>query len=162
MEDLTVRPAGPGDLDSASVLFDAYRQFYGAASDLAGSREFLAARLGRDESVVLLAFPARSEGADEAVGFAQLYRSFSSVSMGEIVILNDLYVTPGWRGSGAGRRLVAEAVAYAEGAGAMRLELATQRTNQPALRLYQSLGFVPDTEFIHLGLPLPSPETPQE
>lgn len=155
MEDLTIRPAGPADLDSAATLFDAYRQFYGAASDLSASREFLAERLELAESIVLLAFPASAAGTGrDAVGLAQLYRSFSSVSMREIVILNDLYVVPEWRGAGTGRRLVEHAAAYATGAGAIRLELATQRTNQRALRLYQSMGFVPDNEFIHLSLEL--------
>ncbi len=151
-----VRRAGAEDLDVVAVLFDAYRQFYGAPADLESSRRFLAARLARDESVVLLASPEQSAGGDtpEAVGFAQLYRSFSSVSLGAIVILNDLFVVPAWRRAGVALRLVEEAAACAARGGAVRLDLATQHTNGPALRLYRSLGFTPDTEFTHLSLGL--------
>jgi GNAT superfamily N-acetyltransferase len=156
MTQVIVRRAGAEDLEEASALFDAYRQFYGAASDLPASREFLAARLERDESVVLIAYPEPSASVRcaGAVGFAQLYPSFSSVSLGETVILNDLFVAPGWRRAGVARRLVHRAAAYAAGIGAIRLELATQHTNHAALRLYGLLGFIPDSEFIHLTLRL--------
>ncbi len=159
MAQVIVRRAGAEDLDEASWLFDAYRQFYGAASDPAASREFLAARLERDESVVLIAYPEPSASVrcTGAVGFAQLYRSFSSVSLGPVVILNDLFVAPEWRRSGVARRLVDRAATYAAGAGALRLELATQHNNHAALRLYGVLGFIPDSEFTHLNLPLGTP-----
>jgi ribosomal protein S18 acetylase RimI-like enzyme len=42
-------------------------------------------------------------------------------------------------------------VAYARRAGAVRIELATQRSNHSALALYESEGFECDTEFVHLG-----------
>lgn len=148
--DIEVRRAGVHDIGGAAFLFDAYRRFYQAPPDLAASHAFLAARVAGGESVVLLAFPRDAEGAG-AAGFTQLYHSFSSVALGAIVILNDLFVAPEWRRFGVARALVAGAAAYARQAGAIRLELATQRTNHPALGLYRSLGFVPDTEFTHLS-----------
>src|SRR5688500_10548718 len=114
MTEIVIRRAASGDLEAVTVLFDAYRQFYGAASDVAAARKFLAARLERAESVVLLAFDSTAEGnSADPVGFAQLYHSFSSVSLGPIVVLNDLFVKPGSRKSGAGRHLVAASAAYA-------------------------------------------------
>ena len=145
------------------MLFDAYRQFYGATADVAAARTFLAARLARGESVVLLASHARSggvaqapagSGAAEAIGFAQLYPSYSSVSLGAVVTLNDLFVEPSYRRAGVARSLVEAAAASAAHVGAIRLELATQFTNTPARRLYASLGFAPDLEFAHLSLAL--------
>ena len=155
MTEIVIRRAAGGDLEAAAALFDAYRQFYGAASDVAAARDFLTARLERGESVVLLAFDSTAEGnSADPVGFAQVDHSCSSVSLGPIVVLNDLFVKPGARKTGAGRRLVAASAAYAAEAGALRLEVATAHTNGPALQLDQSLGFVPDTEFTHLSLPL--------
>ncbi len=148
---VAVRRAGAEDLGGAVPLFDAYRQFYGAAPDLVASHGFLATRLAQGESVVLLA-SFQGTGGGASIGFAQLYHGFSSVSLSRIVILNDLFVVPAWRRAGVARRLVDSSAAYAREYGAIRLELATQRTNQPALHLYRSLGFVPDTEFTHMSL----------
>jgi ribosomal protein S18 acetylase RimI-like enzyme len=143
------------DTDSIAPLFDAYRQFYGAAPDLRGARSFVAARLERDESVVLLAraLPATAEPSS-AVGFAQLYPSFSSVSLGPIIVLNDLFVLPSWRRSSIARALIEESARHGERVGAIRIHLSTQLTNGPARRLYQSLDFVADEEFVHLSLDL--------
>jgi len=140
-----IERARADDADRVAPLFDAYRQFYGSAPDLAGAREFLGERLARDESVVLFAraLTARTSAGADVVGFAQLYPSFSSVSMGPIVVLNDLFVLPSWRRSSVARSLIDETVRHAERVGAIRIHLSTQTTNEPALRLYRSLDFSP-------------------
>ena len=68
-------------------MFDAYRQFYGQRPDLPGAAAFLTERLTRGEAVVFLALDGES-----ALGFVQLYPSFSSVRMRPIWIPNDLFV----------------------------------------------------------------------
>jgi ribosomal protein S18 acetylase RimI-like enzyme len=140
------------ELDQAAQLLDAYRGFYGLVSDRAGAAAFLSERIAQGDSMVLLAFATAEER--EAAGIAQLYPSFSSLALGRIVVLNDLYVAPRWRRRGVARALVDAAVAYAGRLGAERLELSTQHTNAAALRLYRSLGWVVDQEFAHLELPL--------
>jgi len=151
-----IERARDDDAGRIAPLFDAYRQFYGSAPDLTGAHEFLAERLARGESVVLFARALTTgapEGAD-AVGFAQLYPSFSSVSMGPIIVLNDLFVLPSWRRSTVARSLIDATVRHAERVGAIRIHLSTQTTNEPALRLYQSLDFSRDLEFTHMSLGL--------
>ena len=91
---LIVREAQSGDLEPLARLFDEYRQFYEQASDLEGARRFLAERGSRHESVVFLAIDSVS---GTAVGFTQLYPSFSSISMKRVWILNDLYVREEYR-----------------------------------------------------------------
>ena len=101
-----MRRADANDLDTLAGLFDAYRQFYKRPSDVAAARAFLAERIARDESVVLI---AEHEGAAigaksvraEAIGFVQLYPLFSSVRLGRTWLLNDLYVAPQARRLGA-------------------------------------------------------------
>lgn len=139
---VTVTEATSHDLDDAAALFDAYRVFYRQASDIAAARSFLAERFKRRDSVVLL---ARHQGA--AIGFVQLYPSLSSVSMQRIWILNDLYVAPGGRRVGAGRRLMDLARQLAHASGAIRLELTTEKTNTIAQALYHSCGYVRDDVF---------------
>ena len=136
--------AGLDDLDALVPLFDAYRRFYGQASDVAGARAFLADRFKRGESVIFLAVV---DGA--IVGFTQLYPSFSSVSMKRLWVLNDLFVTPDARKSGAGRALLERAERWAAETGAKGLTLSTQITNLGAQRLYEACGWTKDDEFLH-------------
>jgi GNAT superfamily N-acetyltransferase len=142
-EDRSVR-AELDDLDVLAPLFDAYRRFYGQPSDLAGARTILADRFKRGESVIFLAVV---DGA--IVGFTQLYPSFSSVSMKRLWVLNDLFVTPDARKSGAGRALLERAERWAAETGAKGLTLSTQLTNLGAQRLYEACGWTKDDEFVH-------------
>jgi GNAT superfamily N-acetyltransferase len=89
---------------------------------------------------------------ERIVGFAQLYASFSSVSMQPIWILNDLFVDPEHRRSGAGRLLLLAARDHAHQTGAIRLELSTAKTNATAQGLYESSGWVRDEEYYHYSL----------
>ncbi|HEX5042791.1 MAG TPA: GNAT family N-acetyltransferase [Candidatus Polarisedimenticolaceae bacterium] len=57
--------------------------------------------------------------------------------------LYDLYVDPGARGAGIGRRLVDEAVARLAAMGAPRVVLMTAWHNEGARRLFEELGFRP-------------------
>jgi GNAT superfamily N-acetyltransferase len=150
MDDV-VRQAGPGDVDLVVPLFDAYRQFYEQPSDPALARAFLAERLARAESVVFLA-----ERDGRAVGFVQLYPLFSSTAArpGRLWLLNDLFVAPEARGGGVGRALMERARRLAEETGAVGLELATARANSGAQRLYESLGYRQDDQFIRYELGL--------
>ncbi|HBL47000.1 GNAT family N-acetyltransferase [Gimesia sp.] len=149
MKQITIRQAVLSDLDALVPLFDSYRQFYGRPSDAAAVRGFLQDRLQHGESVLFLA----SE-ADTPLGFTQLYPSFSSVSLAQIFILNDLFVTPAGRRQGIATRLIAAAADYARSVNAIRLSLSTEITNQTAQALYQSVGWQQDEQFLvyHLTL----------
>jgi GNAT superfamily N-acetyltransferase len=138
------------DLDAAAPLFDAYRQFYGQRSDVAAARAFLDERLRRDESVIFLAVADVDGG--EALGFTQLYPSFSSVSLRRLWILNDLFVAPNGRRGGVGRRLLERAREWAIETEAKGLVLATAVTNSTARALYESCGWQRDDEFQHYHL----------
>ena len=133
---MTVRRATTEDTSALANLFDGYRQFYRQPSDIAAARHFLAARLERDESVVLVA-----DAGDGLIGFTQLYPAFSSVSLVRLWILNDLFVDPRARGQGVGRALMEAARAHAVSTGARRVVLATGKDNRTAQRLYESLGY---------------------
>ena len=152
---IDVRRATVDDIDDASELFDAYRGFYGQPSDLAAARSFLLDRAAKGDSVVLLALhQSTGTGAIRAVGFAQLYPSLSSISLGATIVLNDLYVVPRARRLGVASRLVEATVEHALSVRARYIELLTHRGNAAALGLYREKGFVADTEFERLTLPL--------
>jgi GNAT superfamily N-acetyltransferase len=145
----------PQHVDLIAPLFDAYRQFYGQTPDLDGARRFLAERLQRGESVIF----AVLEG-DAALGFTQLYPSFSSVAMRPIWILNDLFVAETARKRGVGTRLLTAARDYAVQTGAARLELSTAVDNRTAQSVYERLGWQRDTAFLHYQLELRHRTTP--
>lgn len=142
MADLKVVQAGLQHLDELAVLFDSYRQFYRQASDITEAKAFLHERLTRGDSVVFIAF---LDG--EPAGFTQLYPSFSSVSASRIWILNDLFVTEEARRSGVAKALMERAATFGKAAGAARLTLTTEVTNENAQALYEALGWEKDTSF---------------
>ena len=144
---MEIKRATISDLDDASPLFDAYRQFYGQPSDVAAARAFLDERLRRDESVIFLAVED-----NEALGFTQLYPSFSSVSLKRLWVLNDLFVGPNVRRGGVGRRLLDRAREWAIETGAKGLVLATAVDNSKARALYESCGWKQDDDFQHYYL----------
>lgn len=137
-----IRQAVLADLDRVVILFDGYRQFYGQSSNLAAARDFLKARFEHGQSVVFLA-----ESQGQAVGFAQLYPSFSSVSMARVLVLNDLYVAPTARRLGVGNALLKAAADHARQLGAVRLTLTTAIDNTCAQALYESNGWQRDQKF---------------
>ncbi len=147
--DLTVRPATIRDLETLVPLFEGYRVFYEQAPDAELTRGFLGERLALGDSVIYLA-----EREGQALGFVQLYPIFSSTRCQRLWLLNDLFVMPEGRSHGVARALMAAARSHAEATGACGLELATARSNAPAQRLYESLGWVRDEVFLHYELTL--------
>ncbi len=145
---LTIRRASTADATLVAPLFDAYRRFYGLASDLDLSQRYISERLERSESVVLLAAASRGE----ALGFVQMYPTFSSLQAAQVFVLYDLYVAGEARRLGVARALMRAAVEEARAAGAVALTLQTARTNLAAQRLYDSLGWRRDEEFVEYGL----------
>ncbi|MGJ4730931.1 GNAT family N-acetyltransferase [Luteimonas sp. SDU101] len=146
--DTTVTHAQPADLDALAALFDAYRQFYGQASDVAAARDWLRNRLRFGESRVLLARRGR-----DAVGFAQLYPMYSSVRMARIWILNDLFVLPATRRQGIARSLLDAAAGFAREDGAAAIQLETMRDNAAARATYRAAGWQEDaTQWYSLSL----------
>lgn len=137
------RLATPDDLDAVAALFDAYRQFYEQAPDLALATSFIRERIQQQDSVILLA----SDGAGKAIGFCQLYPTFCSVEARAIYALYDLFVTPGARRSGAGSLLLKAAEALAAAHGKARMDLTTAKTNLPAQAAYERLGWARDEIF---------------
>ena len=146
---MTIRSAHVGDLDVVATLFDAYRRFYRMTGDLEAARHFLRYRIERGESVVFVAFENGN-----AVGFTQLYPSFSSGAARRIFILNDLYVVPEARHRRVGKALLEAAAEFGRRNGAARLTLSTALANSTAQALYERSGWKRDSVFCVYNLPL--------
>jgi GNAT superfamily N-acetyltransferase len=145
MSDISVRQAVLADLDALAPLFDRYREFQGQASDPAAAHAFLRARFDHGESVVFVAW-----AGDRPVGFAQLYPSFSSVTLTRVFLLNDLFVDATVRRRGVASRLLAALEAHAWSLDATRVTLFVARPNTTGQALYASRGWQADDAFFVL------------
>jgi len=153
--DVAVRQATIFDLDLVAPLFDRYRQFYRKPADPGLARRFLLERFQHNQSIVFLA--VRQDGP--AVGFTQLFPSFSSASAARILILNDLFVLPEARRKSVGSLLLAAAASFGRTVGALRLTLSTEVTNEAAQALYETEGWTRQTDFYAYNLAL-DPQKP--
>ncbi len=146
---LMVDRAFLADVEDIAPLFDAYRRFYGQAGDLELARTFIRERLERSESIIFL---AKLDSC--AVGYTQLYPSFTSGGAARIFILNDLYVAPQAEGQGVGTALVKAAETFARLQGAVGLRLFTNVDNHRAQAVYRRSGWSRNDAFLMYELPL--------
>ena len=139
---MIVRRAQSEDLHNLAVLFDEYRQFYGASSNFDLSHQLLKQRFEDGQTVIFI------NTKDEAlIGFIVLYLGFSSVACSTYYILDDVYISPAYRRQGAAKQLIDTAVLFAKHQQALRISLETQKNNYQSHHLYESMGFVKDDEF---------------
>ncbi|WP_338543063.1 GNAT family N-acetyltransferase [Paenibacillus tundrae] len=159
-----IRIAELADVEHVSELFNQYRIFYNEPSDLEGAVQYITNRMQRNESIILVAerntgsevlesMNGKEHRIDQAMtGFVQLYPTFSSLSMRSNWILNDLYVHPEYRQQGIARKLLQASRALAEERGVGALSLSTAVGNKQAQALYESEGYVLDTQFLYYDL----------
>ncbi|CAN5386684.1 GNAT family N-acetyltransferase [soil metagenome] len=142
---------GTDDVGLAAVLFADYRVFYGQPYDLDVAETFLRERLTADESIIFLAY----NDDEEAVGFIQVYRSFSSTTVSRTWILNDLFVDERARGTGVVDALMSAVEEHAAADGIAEIELATAHDNVRAQTVYVRHGYELDTVFRIYTKPVP-------
>ncbi|WP_137819982.1 GNAT family N-acetyltransferase [Pseudomonas sp. 2FG] len=147
---MPIHAAAPEDLDDLVRLFAGYLEFYQVPKPLTVIRSFLAARMERGDSTLLLA----RDVAGAALGFVQLYPFFSSLALEPAWLLSDLYVSAQARRQGVGEALMNAARAHAQASGACGLQLETAKTNLAGQALYERLGYVRDEVFYTYWLSL--------
>ncbi|MRH99881.1 GNAT family N-acetyltransferase [Kriegella sp. EG-1] len=140
---MTISKVTIKNINEVAPLFDAYRVFYKQETDLEAASQFLLNRLTNNESLIL-----KATFFNKVVGFTQLYRTFSSVSLQSTYILNDLYVEEDYRKNGIGKALLNEAkkICIADNYKGLALETAI---DNPAQKLYEKLGWVKDSGYFH-------------
>ncbi|MDW5415820.1 GNAT family N-acetyltransferase [Iodobacter sp. CM08] len=138
------------EVAEVAVLFDQYRVFYGKESDLNAAILFLSDRLINQQSILLIA----CDESGMLLGFAQLYPTFSSVSMRKKYILNDLFVRPDARKLGVGGALLDQAKVFAKASSAVALTLSTAKTNFAAQGLYKANAWKQDEDFLNFDFML--------
>lgn len=129
------------DVADLHPLVEKYRTFYKQPAN-EKTLGYLKSRLENDEAIV---FIARDDAV--AVGFTMLYPTFSTVSLSNVWLLNDLYVDEANRGQGIASKLMETAESAAREAGATRVFLRTANDNTTAQSLYEGRGYIQDEVF---------------
>jgi GNAT superfamily N-acetyltransferase len=132
-----VRPLREADREPWRRLWDRYLHFYRATLDDDVTEQTFA-RL-RDRSDSFAGLVAVDEN-DEPIGFAHLVFHGSTWTPGRYCYLEDLYVDPTGRGTGAGHALFDAVYALARQEGAAKVYWHTQQFNAPARSLYDTVG----------------------
>ena len=140
---IVVRKAKLSDSYALSNLFGDYRQFYEKAPDPVMTEKFVIDRLNHGDSEFFLEL---FEG--RPCGFLQIYSSFTSLDLGKIWIINDLYVDTSFREKGVASQLMAYAQQEAEKNHILKLVLETQPDNKVAQKLYTNLGYQTEDSFL--------------
>jgi GNAT superfamily N-acetyltransferase len=133
----SVRPIAPADVARVWELLRglaAYERLTDVVSGDAGMlREALFGRGDRLRGLV-------AERAGRLVGYALFYPVFASFRARWRLWLEDLYVEPEARGSGAGAALMAELARLALDGGYLALDWEVLAWNRPALEFYEHAG----------------------
>lgn len=130
---MTIRLAGPDDLDTVAELLSAFRDWWGSSTP---SDETF-----RSTAEVLLRDPSTEYLLAGSSGLAQLRYRLSVWTGVEDCWLEDLYVRDDARGTGLGRALVEACFERARARGCRRIELDVNESNTAAIALYESCGF---------------------
>jgi GNAT superfamily N-acetyltransferase len=128
------------------VLWDGYNAFYGRSGETALADEITERTWTRffDGYEPVNALVAEQEG--EILGLVHYILHRSTISIGSVCYLQDLFTRESARGKGVGRALIEAVYARAAEAGCSRVYWHTHHTNATAMLLYDKVaehsGFV--------------------
>ena len=129
---------------------------------IAESVEFSCQSLGRAPTVeeiqaTLFASDSKTEALiceieNKVAGYAVFFTSYSTWLGRNGIYMEDLYVSPEFRGNGAGKALLRTIAQLAVKRECGRLEWSVLDWNQPAIDFYLSIGALPQSEWVRYRL----------
>lgn len=132
-----IRAAEAADCDVIFRFIVELAAYEKLAHEVKTSPEALAARLFGPRPYAEVAL-AELDGAP--VGFALFFHNFSTFEGKPGIYLEDLYVRPEARGTGAGKALLAHLAALAVERDCARLEWSVLDWNAPSIAFYKAMG----------------------
>lgn len=135
-----------GDFPAWKTLWAEYNAFYGRQGPTALPSEITQITWARffDADEPMHALVAERSGT--LLGFAHFLFHRSTIQLGCVCYLQDLFTVEPARGKGVGRALIEAVCAHAVNAGSMRVYWQTHETNIIAMQLYDKVaersGFV--------------------
>ena len=145
--ELKILRANKSHIESVSILFDMYRQFYKYQKDLKNSKNYIHKMIENNESIIFI-----GTENENIIAFVQLYKTFDSLNLNKKLVLYDLYVLEKYRKLGIGRKLMNKSKEFAINNKFSRIELSTSIDNYDAQKLYESLDYIRDKEYYNYDL----------
>ena len=146
---LSVREAKPSDAAAILRFVRELADYEKALHEVEATEETVRGSIFGDGSVTQALI---SERDGEAIGIAVYFFSYSTWQAKNGLYLEDLYVTPAARGSGAGKALLRRLAQIALENGCGRFEWSVLDWNEPAIRVYEAIGAEPQTEWVRYRL----------
>ena len=149
MSSITIRPASPEDSPLIMRFITELAIYEKAEHEVVATAEIIRTSLF-DENSGSSALICTLD--DVPVGFAVYFFSYSTWLGKKGLYLEDLYVSPEYRGSGAGKALLQYLARVAVATHCGRFEWSVLDWNEPAIQFYKSLGAEPQDEWIRYRL----------
>ena len=134
---LTIDTVGTADLPELMPMLRAYCDFYRVEPTDERLRALVSALIDNPSDGLQL-IARDSDGTP--LGFATIYWTWQTLYAARVGVLNDLFVIPASRGSGAGRALIERCREVCRERGAEKLVWETALDNTTAQRLYDGIG----------------------
>lgn len=145
---ISVRPLNSKDKSRWLELWHGYLTFY--ETSLSSEQTELTWKRLMDSNYGVFGLVAEKDGA--IVGITHFMYRPSTWTPKDYCYLEDLFVDPTVRGSGAGRALISKVIELAKEHGAGRVYWTTKESNAQARILYDS--FIQVSEFVQYRFPL--------
>ena len=140
MNDLRIDAATEADVPLILTLVKALAEYERLSGDVVADEAKVRASLfGPTPSAEVVIARAGAE----PVGFAIWFHNYSTFLGRRGLYLEDLFVTPEWRGRGIGRALLAHLARVAVARNCGRMEWSVLNWNEPAIGFYRSIGARP-------------------
>jgi len=141
---LTIRPAGPDDVDELLALIQELAVYEKAPEEAVATPELIHRALFGDHPT---AEAVIAEWQGEPAGFALFFHNFSTWLGKPGLYLEDLFVRESLRGRGIGKALLLHLAGIARKRNYGRMEWSVLDWNQPAIDFYSSLGAKPMSDW---------------
>jgi GNAT superfamily N-acetyltransferase len=148
----SIRPISAQDHEQWLVLWHGYQKFYRAIIPSQVTDETWRRLHDRSEPMAGAVALSRRQ---EVIGFVHLIEHRSCWTVENYCYLQDLFVSPDFRGSGTGRALIDYAYAWAAARGCAKVYWLTHETNATARQLYDRVA--DRTGFLQYGKTLTKP-----
>jgi GNAT superfamily N-acetyltransferase len=137
---MTIRTVRREDFAAWQKLWDGYNAFYGRSGTTALPAEVTQTTWSRFFDVYEPMHALVAESAGSLLGLTHFLYHRSTIALGSVCYLQDLFTVEAARGHGVGRALIESVYERALAAGSSRVYWQTHETNATAMRLYDRIA----------------------
>lgn len=146
---ITIRQARPTDANAIYDMIYELAVYEKAPEEVVTTPDEIKATLfGADSKTEALI----CEIDGKVAGYAVFFTSYSTWLGRNGIYMEDLYISPGYRGAGAGKALLKYIAQCAVQRKCGRLEWSVLDWNKPAIDFYLSIGALPQSEWVRYRL----------